>query len=260
MQGCARFAQPHTKEPPCHPKTAGCSPAWTPWSSWPPTATGSPWPPGADASGAGGPRVRAGPPRRGGAAAGRRRRGRAAAGPRRPPGGDQPAPRLGPDRPGPACRPGLRRLVPASNVNWLPRRAGCCRRRGSPARPSARARGPILFPMPLLAPVTRARRPDRSAWNGRCPMVSSREQRLRPHEPAASALTVVNDASHGDDDLPAASVAQHHIRRQGQARRPRVASSAPRATPNRQLRDDRGRRHEPGRARRRGRRVTAAQS
>ena len=47
MQGCARSAQPHTKEPPCHPKTAGCSPAWTPWSSWPPTATGSPWPPGA---------------------------------------------------------------------------------------------------------------------------------------------------------------------------------------------------------------------
>jgi hypothetical protein len=119
VQGCARFAQPHTKEPPCHPKTAGCSPAWTPWSSWPPTATGSPWPPGADASGAGGPRVRAGPPRRGGAAAGRRRRGRAAAGPRRPPGGDQPARRLGPDRPGPACRPGLRRLVPASDVYWL---------------------------------------------------------------------------------------------------------------------------------------------
>jgi hypothetical protein len=141
VQGCARFAQPHTKEPPCHPKTAGCWPAWTPWSSWPPTATGSPWPPGAawppprpgprpgppasppppgaDASGAGGPRVRAGPPRRGGAAAGRRRRGRAAAGPRRPAGGDQPAPRLGPDRPGPAGRPGLRRLVPASDVNWL---------------------------------------------------------------------------------------------------------------------------------------------
>jgi hypothetical protein len=47
VQGCARSAQPHTKEPPCHPKTAGCSPAWTPWSSWPPTATGSPWPPGA---------------------------------------------------------------------------------------------------------------------------------------------------------------------------------------------------------------------
>ena len=108
--------------------TSDCSPVSTPWSSSPPTATGSPcspaaaWPPRVpgrrprrrDRLGQGlhHPQVRHGPARRGGAAAGGRRGRRPAAGPRRPPGGDQPAPRLGPDRRGPAGRPRLRRLVP----------------------------------------------------------------------------------------------------------------------------------------------------
>jgi hypothetical protein len=67
----------------------------------------------------GGARTRRDPAGGGGAAAGGGRGRRAAAGARRPAGGDQPPHRLGPDRRGPAGRPRLRRLVPASDVNWL---------------------------------------------------------------------------------------------------------------------------------------------
>ena len=152
---------------PCHPTTSGCSPASTPWSSWPPTATGSPcspaaawpppspgWPPappGSRGQGPAPPRLRHGPARRGRAAAGGRRGGRPAAGPRRPPGGDQPAPRLGPDRPGPAGRPRLRRLVPPGALAGVP-----------PRRPRGRGPGrrtPVGPASPARAPRRRRGRP-----------------------------------------------------------------------------------------------------
>src|SRR3712207_7531857 len=59
---------------------------------------------------------------RSGAAARGRRGRRPPPRPLRPAGGDQPAPRLGPDRPRPAVRPRLRRLVPPGPVAGVPAR------------------------------------------------------------------------------------------------------------------------------------------
>jgi hypothetical protein len=42
MAGCGRPACHPRREPPCRRHIAGCWPASTPWSSWLPTATGSP--------------------------------------------------------------------------------------------------------------------------------------------------------------------------------------------------------------------------